>query len=52
MKLLFILLGLGGLGAISYGAWLVHPAVGWIVSGIATLVVAQGWNRVYNSRRK
>ena len=52
MKAVFILLGIGGLAAVSYGAYILHPAAGWIVSGIITLLLAQGWSRLYNSKKK
>ena len=52
MKLLFIILGLGGFGAICCGAWLIYQPLGLVVSGIVVLVLAQGWSRVYNSRKK
>jgi hypothetical protein len=32
------LLGLGAIGLIAYGSWLVHPAAGFIVAGALLLV--------------
>ena len=49
MKLLFILLGIGGLAAVSYGCWLIYSPLGFIIPGILIVMLAQTG---YNSIRK
>ena len=49
MKFLFILLGIGGLAAICYGGWLIYYPLGFILSGIAIVLLA---NDGYNQRKK
>lgn len=33
-------LDVGGLGAVTYGAWSWHHAVGWVVGGLSALVLS------------
>lgn len=36
----FVALLVGGAASVAYGAFLLHPAAGWIVGGVAAIVGA------------
>ena len=49
MKFLFIILGLSGLAAVSYGEWLIYSPLGIKIHGILIVMLA---NDGYNQRTK